>query len=47
MQTLHLTDGGGVEGPGANKIYAAAAGETLAGLQAYIAARPAEFSMLE
>jgi len=47
MRTLHLTDGGIVEGPGPNEIYSAAAGETLAGLQAYIAARPVEFSMLE
>jgi len=47
MRTLHLTDGGVDEGPGANEIYLAAADETLARLQAYIAARPAEFSMLD
>ena len=47
MRTLHLTGGESVEGAGPNEIYSAAAGETLAGLQAYIADRPAEFSMLE
>lgn len=47
MRTLHLTAGKVAEGPGANEIYLATADETLARLQAYIAARPAEFSMLE
>jgi len=47
MRTLHLTDGGIVEGPGPNEIYSAGADETVAGLQTYIPARPSEFSMLE